>query len=64
MKSVGLPLAWVLLRPELTAAIVGVRHPARIDGTGRGVENHLSPETLRTVEILRSQRSRALSLSS
>ena len=62
MSVAELALAWVLRRPELTAAIVGARRPAQIDATAGAAEKTLSPETLQAIEGLLDQRSRALSL--
>ena len=56
-KTVGqLAVAWVLRRPEVTAAIVGARQPAQIEETAGGAGWTLSPEELVAVEeLLRQQ---------
>ena len=45
-----LPLAWVLRRPEVTSAIVGVRKPSQIEQTVGGGDWHLTEEELDVVE--------------
>ena len=50
-RPVGrLPLAWVLRRPEVTSAIVGVRNPSQIEQTVGGGDWHLTEEELHVVE--------------
>ena len=61
MSVAELALAWVLRRPELTAAIVGARRPAQIEETAGAADKDLSSETLQAIEALLEQRSRALS---
>ena len=51
-----LSLAWVLRRPEVTAAIVGVRKPSQIEQTAGGGDWVLSEEELAVIEeALRSR---------
>ena len=45
-----LPLAWVLRRPEVTSAIVGVRKPSQIEQTVGGGDWDLTQEDLDVVE--------------
>lgn len=45
-----LPLAWVLRRPEVTSAIVGVRKPSQIEQTVGGGDWNLTQEELDVVE--------------
>jgi len=47
-----LALAWVLRRPEVTAAITGTRSPAQIEDTAAAAEWDLDEALLRTVEGL------------
>jgi len=61
MSVAELALAWVLRRPELTAAIVGARRPTQINETVGAADKDLSPETLQAIEGLLERRSRALS---
>jgi aryl-alcohol dehydrogenase-like predicted oxidoreductase len=60
MSVPELALAWVLRRPELTAAIVGARRPTQIEETVGAAAKDLSPETLQAIETLLNQRGRAL----
>jgi aryl-alcohol dehydrogenase-like predicted oxidoreductase len=53
-------LAWVLRRPEITAAIVGARRPAQLEETIPAVSVHLSDADLAEIELLLSERKRAL----
>jgi aryl-alcohol dehydrogenase-like predicted oxidoreductase len=60
-KSVAeLAIAWVLRRPEVTAAIVGVRRPAHIEETIGAGDWRLSPEVIAEIEGLLAERERAL----
>lgn len=45
-----LPIAWVLRRPEVTAAIVGVRKPSQIEETGGGGDWVLSDDEVVAIE--------------
>lgn len=45
-----LPIAWVLRRPEVTSAIVGVRKASQIEQTAGGGDWLLSEEELATIE--------------
>jgi aryl-alcohol dehydrogenase-like predicted oxidoreductase len=55
-----LALAWVLRRPELTAAIVGARRPSQINETAGAANKTLSPETLQVIKSLLVERKKAL----
>ena len=47
-----LAIAWVLRRPEVTAAIVGARRPSQIEETALAAEWALSPEDIADIEAL------------
>ena len=47
-----LAIAWVLRRPEVTAAIVGARHPFQIEETVAAGELMLSEEKIAAIEML------------
>jgi aryl-alcohol dehydrogenase-like predicted oxidoreductase len=51
-----LPLAWILRRPEVTAAIVGVRHPRQIEQTAGAADWELSPEEMARVDAALAER--------
>lgn len=51
-----LAIAWVLRRPEVTAAIVGVRSPDQVDGLLPAADLELSAETVGAVEVLLATR--------
>jgi aryl-alcohol dehydrogenase-like predicted oxidoreductase len=53
-------LAWVLRRPEITAAIVGARRPAQLEETVQAVEVILSETDLAEIEELLAERERDL----
>jgi aryl-alcohol dehydrogenase-like predicted oxidoreductase len=56
-RSVGeLAVAWVLRRPELTAAIVGSRRPGQVDQTAPAADRPLTPEEDRQIARLLLQR--------
>ena len=56
-RSVGeLAIAWTLRRAEVTAAIVGARSPAQIEGTARAGDWDLSSEVLDQIDALLVQR--------
>jgi aryl-alcohol dehydrogenase-like predicted oxidoreductase len=58
-----LSVAWVLRKPEVTAAIVGARRPSQIDETAPAAEWVLSEEDIETIDRLleeRDQRMRAI----
>jgi aryl-alcohol dehydrogenase-like predicted oxidoreductase len=55
-----LAIAWVLRRPEVTAAIVGVRRPAHIEETGGAGDWNLSPEVIAEIDGLLAERERTL----
>jgi len=60
-KSVAhLAIAWVLRRPEVTAAIVGARRPSQIEETAAGGDWVLSPEDLKAIDALLHKHQRAL----
>ena len=43
-------IAWTLRRPEVTAAIVGLRSPAQLEGVKGAATFRLSPEELAEIE--------------
>lgn len=47
-----LAIAWVLRRPEITAAIVGARHPGQIEETAPAGDWQLSPAELAEIDNL------------
>ncbi|MCK5534082.1 aldo/keto reductase [bacterium] len=51
-------IAWTLRRPEVTAAIVGARHPAQIKETVVAGEKMLSQEEIDYIEILLKERNK------
>ncbi len=51
-----LAIAWVLRRPEVTAAIVGGRRPDQVEGPARAAGWDLSPEEVREVDRLLAER--------
>lgn len=55
-----LAIAWVLRRPEVTAAIVGARHPAQIEETAPAGEWMLSDKDSARMEKLLEKHSQAL----
>jgi aryl-alcohol dehydrogenase-like predicted oxidoreductase len=55
-----LAIAWVLRRPEVTAAIVGARRPDQIDETAAAGDWSLDPSTVEQIDALLQQRSLAL----
>jgi aryl-alcohol dehydrogenase-like predicted oxidoreductase len=55
-----LAIAWVLRRPELTAAIVGARRPSQIEGTAPAGDWTLSAEDIAEIDILLAEREEAL----
>jgi aryl-alcohol dehydrogenase-like predicted oxidoreductase len=60
-RSVGeLAVAWVLRRPEVTAAIVGARRPAQIEEIVGAGEWHLTAEDIAAVDLLLSKRDQQL----
>jgi len=58
-----LAIAWVLRRSEVTAAIVGARHPFQIEETVVAAESMLSKEDITAIDLLLSKRQQALNLS-
>ena len=60
MTVAELALAWVLRRPEVTAAIVGARRPEQIEETADAATKTLSPELIQAVEELQAQRDKTL----
>lgn len=50
-----LAIAWVLRRPEVTAAIVGARRPSQIEQTAPAAEWSLSGEDVAEIELLLSE---------
>ena len=60
-KSVGeLAIAWALMRPEVTAAIVGARNPSQIEGTVGGGDWQLSADEIAEIAALLAERDRVL----
>ena len=57
-----LAIAWVLRRPEVTAAIVGTRRPSQIEETILAGDCVLSEEDISTIDELIAKRQRALNL--
>ena len=55
-----LAIAWVLRRPELTAAIVGTRNPSQIEETVAATDWELSEEDIAAVNALLKERKEAL----
>jgi aryl-alcohol dehydrogenase-like predicted oxidoreductase len=55
-----LAIAWVLRRPELTAAIVGARKPSQIEETAPAANWTLSPPDIAAIEKLLKQREAAV----
>lgn len=58
-----LAIAWVLRRPEVTAAIVGARRPEQIEETVHGGDVTLSEGDIAAIERLLSERAHSLSAS-
>ena len=56
-----LAVARVLHRPEVTAAIVGARHPSQIEETSLAAEWMLSKEDIAAIEVLLEERGQAKS---
>jgi aryl-alcohol dehydrogenase-like predicted oxidoreductase len=55
-----LAIAWVLRRPEVTAAIVGARRPSQIEETAAAGDWGLSPDDLKDIDALLDKHQRAL----
>ena len=55
-----LAIAWVLRRPEVTAAIVGARRPSQIEETARAGDWNLMDEVVAEIENLLAERERSL----
>jgi len=55
-----LAIAWVLRRPEVTAAIVGARRPSQIEETAPAGDWVLSAEDIAAIDALLAERERAL----
>jgi len=58
-----LAIAWVLRRPELTAAIVGARRPSQIEETASVGDWVLSGEDITAINTLLDERQKVLNLS-
>jgi aryl-alcohol dehydrogenase-like predicted oxidoreductase len=56
-----LAIAWVLRRPEVTAAIVGARRPSQIEETAPAGDWTLSAEDIAEIEALLAKREQTLS---
>jgi aryl-alcohol dehydrogenase-like predicted oxidoreductase len=59
-KLAQLAIAWVLRRPELTAAIVGARRPSQIEETAPAGDWTLSQEDTAEIDALLEERDKAL----
>jgi aryl-alcohol dehydrogenase-like predicted oxidoreductase len=57
-----LAIAWVLRRSEVTAAIVGARHPSQIEETVVAGELPLSKEDIAAIDMLLNKRQKELNL--
>jgi len=57
-----LAIAWVLQRSEVTAAIVGARHPSQIEETITAGESMLSKENISAIDTLLNKRQKELNL--
>ena len=55
-----LAIAWVLRRPELTAAIVGARKPSQIDDTVKAGNWELAENDISEIDALLAKREQAL----
>lgn len=55
-----LAIAWVLRRPEMTGAIVGVRRPQQVDDIAPGGDWNLTSEEISTIDALLAKRDAAL----
>lgn len=55
-----LAIAWVLHRPEITAAIVGARRPSQIEGTAIAGDWELSADDITEIDALLARREQAL----
>ena len=55
-----LAIAWVLRRPEVTAAIVGARRPSQIEETAGAADWELSSGDLAEIDALLGQREKTL----
>ncbi|MDD5127363.1 MAG: aldo/keto reductase [Dehalococcoidales bacterium] len=52
MTASQMAIAWVLRKPEITAAIVGVRRPSQVDETFRAGDADLSVEDIKIIDGL------------
>lgn len=59
-SAAELSIAWVLRRPEVTAAIVGGRRPEQVAETAGAAEWALGPDEIRRIERLIAEREAAL----
>ncbi len=57
-----LAIAWVLRRPEITAAIAGARHPFQIEETVIAAESMLSKKEIAAIDMLLNKRQKLLNL--
>ena len=55
-----LAIAWVLHRPEITAAIVGARRPDQIEETAPAADFKLNKEDIEEIEELLAERRRKI----
>jgi aryl-alcohol dehydrogenase-like predicted oxidoreductase len=55
-----LAIAWVLRRPEVTAAIVGARRPKQIEETVQAGDHILSGQDIEEIDALHTERERAI----
>jgi len=55
-----LAIAWVLRRPEISAAIVGTRRPSQIEETAGAADWRLSADDIAAIDALLAERGRSL----
>ena len=60
--SAQIAIAWVLRRPEVTAAIVGARRPSQVDETVTAGDKALSSEEIKAIDELLATYKKALKL--
>jgi aryl-alcohol dehydrogenase-like predicted oxidoreductase len=51
-----LAIAWILRRPEVTSAIVGIRRPSQIEDVVPAADWNLSEEDIRLIEVWLKER--------
>jgi Predicted oxidoreductases (related to aryl-alcohol dehydrogenases) len=55
-----LAIAWILRRPEVTAAIVGIRHPSQIEEIAPAGDFELAKDDIETIDRLLQERDEKL----